>query len=140
MPSRASVAGNSVIAAVEEACALYGVRCYRQQSRAVTVVGAGGRPRPMFVGQWKDRFGTRHTSGMPDLLLSPNIGFEDREGFPVLICAVLWVECKAGTGKLNSEQQAFKEDAEEAGAYYIECHDSAEQVMRWFDAQHVRKR
>jgi hypothetical protein len=44
MPSKASIAGNSVVAAVEEACAIYGVRCYRMQSRAVTVVGAGGAP------------------------------------------------------------------------------------------------
>lgn len=136
MPSKASVAGNSVVSAVEMACALYGVRCYRQQSRAVTVVGAGGRPRPMFIGQWRDRNGALHHGGMPDLLLTPRVTFSRGDE----VCLALWVECKAASGKLNGEQKAFKEDVEEAGAYYIECRDSADSVIRWFEAYDVRRR
>jgi hypothetical protein len=133
MPSRASVAGNSVVSAVEEACALYGVRCYRQQSRAMTVVGAGGRPRPMFVGQWRDRFGTLHTSGMADLLLTP---FISQAG----CVTALWVECKSGTGKLTLEQQLFRDDVQKAGAYWLQVRDSADQVLQWFDDFNVVKR
>jgi hypothetical protein len=140
VPSRASIAANSVVSAVEQACALYGVRCYRQQSRAITVVGAGGRPRPMFMGQWRDKEGTLHYSGIPDLLLTPCLCFGDGEGFQVHQCVVLWVECKAGAGKLNPKQKAFKEDVEEAGAFYIECRDSADSVIRWFEAYDVVKR
>jgi hypothetical protein len=140
VPSKASVAGNSVVAAVEEACAIYGVRCYRMQSRAVTVVGAGGRPRPMFMGQWRDKEGKLYYGGMPDLLLTPVLTFDDDER----VCAdgvavTLWVECKAGTGRLGTEQQAFKEDVEEAGAFYIECRDSADSVIRWFEAYDVKR-
>jgi hypothetical protein len=137
VPSKASVAGNSVVSAVEMACALYGVRCYRQQSRAVTVVGAGGRPRPMFMGQWRDREGTLHFGGMPDLLLTPRVFWDGGQESATL---VLWVECKAGTGRLSEEQQAFREDAQDAGAHYIECRDSADSVIRWFEAYDVRRR
>ena len=135
--SKASAAGNSVVQAVEQACAIFGVRCYRQQSRAVTVVGVGGRPRPMFMGQWRDRNGTLHYAGIADLLLTPNIRWES--GFVECVTA-LWVECKAGTGRLTDEQKAFKEDVEEAGAYYIECHDSADQVVQWFLDHGVQRR
>jgi hypothetical protein len=139
VPSKASIAGNSVVAAVEEACAIYGVRCYRMQSRAVTVVGAGGRPRPMFVGQWRDKTGKLYYGGMADLLLTPMLCFEDATGCP-RIAVALWVECKSGAGRLNPNQQAFKEDVEEAGAFYIECRDSADSVIRWFEAYDVRRR
>ena len=61
-------AANAVVGSIEEAAAIYGVRCYRMQSRVFNVVGIGGRPRPMFVGGWKDRFGTSHKGGMADIL------------------------------------------------------------------------
>ena len=138
--TKASVAGNSVVAAVEEACAIYGVRCYRMQSRAVTVVGAGGRLRPMFMGQWHDSNGVLHRAGMADLLLTPKVGFEDGDGFPASCCVALWVECKAGTGRLSAEQEMFRDDVTEAGASYIECRDSADSVIRWFEAYDVRRR
>jgi hypothetical protein len=141
--TKASIAGNSVVAAVEQACALYGVRCYRMQSRAVTVVGAGGRPRPMFMGQWSDKTGKLYYGGMPDLLLTPVIQMESQRTATYavdFVAVALWVECKAGTGRLGTEQQAFKEDVEEAGAFYIECRDSADSVIRWFEAYDVRRR
>jgi hypothetical protein len=140
MPSKASIAGNSVVAAVEEACSIYGVRCYRMQSRAVTVVGAGGRPRPMFLGQWKDKTGKLFYGGMADCLLTPVINICGIADVNDRVAVALWVECKAGTGRLNPNQQAFKEDAEEAGAFYIECRDSADSVIRWFEAYDVRRR
>lgn len=85
----------------------------------------------MFMGQWRDKRGTLYYGGMPDLLLTPFVGDA---------CCVLWVECKAGTGRLSANQQAFREDAEDAGAFYIECRDSADSVMRWFEAYDVRRR
>jgi hypothetical protein len=137
--TKASVAGNSVVAAVEEACAIYGVRCYRMQSRAVTVVGAGGRLRPMFMGQWHDSNGVLHRAGMADLLLTPKIRLDDSIGEDYIATA-LWVECKAGTGRLSAEQEMFRDDVTEAGAFYIECRDSADSVIRWFEAYDVRRR
>lgn len=142
MPSKASVAGNSVVAAVEEACAIYGVRCYRMQSRAVTVVGAGGRLRPMFMGQWHDSNGVLHRAGMADLLLTPAINLNDYSSdlAPQLVAMALWVECKSGSGRLSAEQEMFRDDVTEAGAFYIECRDSADSVIRWFEAYDVRRR
>lgn len=140
MPSsKASSAANSVVQAVENACAIFGVRCYRQQSRAVTVVGVGGRPRPMFMGQWRDKNGTLYYGGMPDLLLTPRVEELIKPGF-LRATAVLWVECKAGTGRLNENQKAFRDDVLEAGAHYIECHDSADQVVQWFLDHGVQRR
>lgn len=140
MASKASVAGNSVVAAVEEACAIYGVRCYRMQSRAVTVVGAGGRLRPMFIGQWHDSNGVLHRAGMADCLLTPKIQIEDGCGDHPWCAVALWVECKAGSGRLSAEQEMFRDDVTEAGAFYVECRDSADSVIRWFEAYDVRRR
>jgi hypothetical protein len=109
------------------------------QSRAVTVVGAGGRLRPMFIGQWHDSNGVLHRAGMADLLLTPRIRLEDSQGDD-WVTTVLWVECKSGTGKLNAEQEMFRDDVTEAGAFYIECRDSADSVIRWFEAYDVRRR
>lgn len=135
MPTRSAAGlGNSVVKAVEMACAIYGVRCYRQQSRAVTVVGVGGRLRPMFMGQWRDRNGALYSRGMADLLLTPWIGMPTFGH-----CEVLWVECKAGTGELSKEQKAFRDDVKDVGAHYIECRDSADPVVAWFDRHSVRR-
>src|SRR5271169_5827101 len=71
--SRRQSAGNAAMSAVEGAAGLYGVRCYRMQSRTFTVTGAGGRDRPMFIGAWHDRCGIVHSKGMADFLLTPRI-------------------------------------------------------------------
>jgi hypothetical protein len=77
----------------------------------------------MFMGQWRDKTGTLHYAGMADCLVTPKVG----------CCAIaLWVECKAGTGKLRAEQKAFQEDVEDAGAFYLVCYDSADALIEWF--------
>jgi len=139
--------GNSVVAAVEEACAIYGVSCYRMQSRAFSVVGKGGRQRPMFMGQWRDRFGDLHRAGMPDLLLTPRLMFVECVPFRLpcrhtttTLAVALWVECKAGRGELSEQQELFRDDALAIGAHYLEARNSADQVIQWFKAFDVQRR
>ena len=79
-------ASNAVVGAVLNAAALFGVQGYRMQSRQFTVAGEEGRPRPMFMGQWDDRFGTHHYAGMSDVLLSPKIKITPT----VRVATVLW--------------------------------------------------
>jgi hypothetical protein len=137
-------ASNAVVNAVEGAAAIYGVRSYRMQSRAFYVPGEGGRTRPMFMGAWKDRFGTIHRKGMADILLTPHVKVAftspDGENFTAVYRTIpLWVECKFGTGKLEREQILFRDDVVEAGAHYIEAHDSADAVVAWFEANGVKR-
>jgi hypothetical protein len=138
MPTKVNAA-NAVVSAVEMACALYGVPCYRQQSRAFQVVGKGGRQRPMFIGQWRDETGQLHFAGMADLLLTPQVLWRTQNPCFNRVCVPLWVECKAGSGRLSVDQQAFRDDVLAAGAYYIEAHDSAAPVVDWFEAHGVKR-
>lgn len=146
-------ASNAVVSAVETAAAMFGVRCYRMNSRTFKVVGASGRERPMFMGQWKDELGTVYHKGMADLLLTPRITVNPSSSLvhipmntpagspikPVSVCVPLWVECKSGSGVLTKEQKAFRDDVIKAEAFYIEAHDSAEEVIAWFEAMQVRR-
>ena len=96
----------------------------------------------MFMGQWRDREGTLHSAGMADLLLTPRMMCESRYsvlGLTVQIAAAVWVECKAGSGALRPEQRAFRDDVEQGGAVYIECRDSADPVVEWFNRNGVRR-
>lgn len=125
-------ASNAVVSSIEQAAMIYGVRSYRMNTRTFQVVGAGGRERPMFMGQWRDRFGTIHFKGMGDLLMTPFV--------PVAgMCVALWCECKAGTGRLTGDQQLFREDVEEAGASYLLAHDGPDVVIEWFQKMGVRR-
>ena len=122
-------------------------------SRTFQVTGAGGSERPMFMGQWRDEFGTLYRKGMADLLLTPRIVINQTltlnhvpmntpagvSAKPFTVCVPLWVECKSGSGVLTTEQRAFREDVRKAGAFYIETHDSADEVIAWFEAMRVRK-
>jgi hypothetical protein len=134
---------NAVPNAIETACQLFRVRCYRMNSRAFQVVGAGGRQRPMFIGQWRDRLGVIHHSGMSDLLLTPLVTrVEDYDtkqfiALPIPLAIALWVECKAGTGSLRTDQKLFRDDILASGSHYLEAHDSADQVIAWFNAHGV---
>lgn len=139
-------ASNAVVSSVENAAAIYGVRCYRMQSRTVQVKGAGGRERPMFMGAWKDALGVPHYKGMADVLLTPKIkvltrsirnGLLTEESF--VYAVALWVECKSGTGELRKEQVEFRNDVLAAGAFYIEAHDSADAVIEWFKQMGVAR-
>jgi len=128
--------------AVESTAGLFGVRCYRMQSRVFTVPGAGGASRPMFVGAWHDRTGVIHHKGMADFLLMPRIWFgrDMTNGFkPVRITVPLWVECKAGEDRLSEDQLAFRADVEDAGAFWICCHDSSESLLEWFKKMGVER-
>jgi hypothetical protein len=125
-------ASNAVVSAIESAAAIYGVRSYRMNSRTFMVPGAGGRERPMFMGQWKDENGETHRQGMADLLLTPRIPVVTATVGRVLMSVPLWVECKSGSGKLEPEQKLFRDDVTKAGAFYIEAHDSAQAVIDWF--------
>ena len=118
------------------------------------VTGAGGRERPMFMGQWKDDLGEIHKKGMADLLLTPKIPVSHlagkslihipmntsmKEEQPAFVCVALWVECKSGSGRLEPEQKLFRDDVLKAAAFYLEIHDSAEDVIEWFEQMGVRR-
>lgn len=134
-------ASNSVVSSVEQAAAIYGVRSYRMQSRVFDVVGTGGISRPMFIGLWRDRFGDSHKGGMPDLLLTPKVPFVNTfNGVLAMSVAVaLWVECKSGGASLTPQQRLFRDDAIEAGAFWIQARDSAQAVIDWFDQYGVKR-
>jgi hypothetical protein len=142
-----------VVSAVLNAAALYGVQGYRMQSRQFTVVGAGGRQRPMFMGQWDDRFGTHHYAGMSDVLLTPKIMIVPEElksslgtSIPTIakplilrIATVLWCECKSGKARLGYEQEAFRENVIATGGYWLECRDCATALVAWFQEHGVER-
>lgn len=143
--SRASEGANSVVAACEEACERFSVPVYRMQSRVFTVVGKGGRNRPMFVGKWKDGLGVSHTKGMADLLAHPKVWHTSY---------ALWIEAKFGSGKQGesakresncicgqpiNHQKHFQDYVESKGASYIVAQDCADAVIQWFKENGVTK-
>lgn len=148
-------AANAVGNAVEQAAALFDVACYRMNSRTFTVVGAGGRERPMFFGQWRDRNGIEHKGGMADYLLMPRITMAVLNGAPpgfvpmnrpagsipekIRVVVPLWIECKSGKGDLEPSQRDFRDDVIARGAYHITCHDSADNLMAWFELMGVQR-
>ena len=149
--SRTSQAANGLMSAIEDVCGLWGVHLLRMQSRTFTVTGAAGRSRPMFCGEWTDDLGYKHRSGMADFLAMPRTSFIPLESripnvdisLQLGICsytAPLWIEAKTGSGKLTPDQQAFKEYVEHAGAFHLELHDSADELMEWFKNHGVKKR
>lgn len=144
--SRASAAGNSVMKAVEDVCGLFGVPAIRMQSRTFMVPGVGGRERPFFVGEWTDALGVKRRKGMADMLLQPRVNITYEANFkgakvkiPLSFTVPLWCECKAGSGTLSSDQQAFREWVLSIGAAHICVTDSCEQLMEWFRAKNVEK-
>lgn len=141
--SRASAAGNGVVKAVEDVCGLFGVPVLRMQTRTFTVPGAGGRERPFFVGEWTDAMGVKHRKGMADLLLMPQIRIkqclEHRPQQMLYVTIPLWVECKAGSGKLEKDQREFKDWVMSIGAAYLCVTDSCEALMDWFKNYGVEK-
>ncbi len=151
--SRASEGANSVVAAVEEACERFGVPVYRMQSRVFTVVGKGGKSRPMFVGKWKDGLGVWHTKGMADLLAHPEINYDTGDDYGAYSTPV-WIECKFGSGKQGesaareakcicgqpiNHQNHFQQYVESKGAAYIVAHDCADAVIDWFKRNGVTR-
>lgn len=138
---KASQAGNSVVQATETVCGMYGVPCFRMQSRVMTVVGAGGRSRPMFMGKWTDNDGVEHFGGMADLLLMPTIKLWCGDcRAPIEATVALWVECKAGSGALSKDQRAFRDFVLSAGAQHLELRDSADDLLTWFKLRKVERR
>ena len=137
---------NAVVQSCEQAAALFGVASYRMNSRTFQVVGAGGRERPMFMGQWTDRYGEVHRKGMADLLMTPRI---ELTGLRWLlddpnkerICSVvpLWVECKFRSGHLEPEQRLFRDDVLAREAFYLEIHDGPDALIEWFKSKGVRR-
>lgn len=128
--------GNANMAAVASAAALYGVPYYRMQSRTFTIEGAGGRDRPMFMGGWNDRTGIFHAKGMADFLLTPRIKLLVPD---FMVCVALWVECKAGKDELSAEQEAFRDDVQAAGAFWICCKNSCDELLTWFKEHGVTR-
>ena len=155
--SRSSDAGNAVVYAAEQVCALYGVQVTREQSRMFNVQGVGGRWRPMFFGTWTDTnwrlthyAGKRLTniwnSGKADLLARPRIRLPIT-GDLIEVAAKyfrfsvpLWIECKAGKGSLEPAQNAFKIWVESNGDSYLLLHDDVRPLIEWFDSHGVEKR
>jgi hypothetical protein len=125
--SRSSEAGNAVVAAAQQACALYRVPCWRMNSLPVMVPKRGGGMRPICVGQWIDGNGETRNAGMADLLAQPAIELD----FPI-VTVPLWIECKAGSGKLTPDQKDFRDFVLGIGAYWLELRDCADALLAWF--------
>jgi hypothetical protein len=134
---RTITASNAVVTAAEQTCAYYGVRYYRMNSRTFKVVGAEGRERPMFMGQWQDRTGTIYRKGMADLLCTPRIHLGPHGEYPATVA--LWCECKSGSGRLTPEQVLFRDDVLDAGAYYLQLNDGPDDLLRWFAQMGVKR-
>jgi hypothetical protein len=141
-------AGNAAMSAVEDCAAFYGVRYYRMQSRVFTVPGRGGKDRPMFMGGWRDEYGVMHTKGMSDFLLTPRIAIpgpvtgpttKTPQLMPHYVCVPLWVECKAGRDELSQDQIDFRDDVTKAGAFWLCCKDSYEELIAWFQEHGVTR-
>lgn len=142
--SRASAAGNGVIKAVQDVCGLYGVPLLRMQSRTFTVPGVGGTERPFFVGEWTDAQGVKHRRGMADLLLMPAVHVQvipagESRAVVMNTTIPLWCECKAGEGKLETEQKAFRDWVISIGAGYLCITNSCQELMDWFSSYGVKK-
>lgn len=137
--SKASDAANAVVNAAAQVLDLYGVRYTREQSRVIQVEGAAGRWRPMFFGQWVDDFGVKHNSGKADLLARPRIWAATVLAGTVAgrISVPLWIECKAGKGRLSPDQIAFKNWVEANGDEYMLIHDDVRPLITWLDEHGV---
>lgn len=132
--SKASDAANAVVNACGQVLDLYGVRYTREQSRTIMVEGAAGRWRPMYFGRWIDDNGEVHTSGRADILARPRIL---RDGWVISI--PLWIECKAGKGRLTTDQAAFRKWVEDNGDHYLLIHDDVRPLIAWLTLRNVRK-
>jgi hypothetical protein len=128
-----------VVNAVLNVAALFRVQAYRMQSRQFVVAGEGGRERPFFVGQWNDLDGNHHYAGMSDVLLTPRIKFPIYETHSIRLVVPLWVEAKSGNARLSDEQEAFRDNAIAGGAYWLECRDSADALLAWFEEHGVER-
>lgn len=93
----------------------------------------------MNIGDWTDRFGSKHTAGMADYLLTPRILCKTLDGLSRWTAIPLWAECKSGSGDLTRDQKLFREDVMEAGAYHLIVRDSADALLAWFEEMGVRK-
>jgi hypothetical protein len=135
---------NAVVYAAEQVCGLYGVQVTREQSIRINVPMPGDARgwRPIFVGQWKDNFGTVHRSGRADLLARPRILISMGVG-PVHECyqsVPLWIECKSGEGRMSADQIEFKNYVESNGDAFLLLHDDVRPLLAWFDEHGVEKR
>ena len=132
---------NSVMYAVEQVCALYGVQVTREQSRQFNVQGAAGRWRPMFFGSWVDNFGKKHNKGKADFLARPRVCdycivdsvIEARVSVP------LWIECKSLKGRQTPDQAAFETWVKSNGDEYLLLREDVRPLISWFDAHGVSK-
>lgn len=131
--------------AVEQVCGLYRVEILRMQSRVLTVPGAAGRSRPMFFGTWKDMNGVEHFAGMADFLARPRIRFNwgvsalDPVGYNTLYTVPLWIETKAGKGKISADQEAFRHYVQQNGEFYISVKENFDELIAWFQAHGLRE-
>jgi hypothetical protein len=131
---------NALMYSVGEVCALYSVRLFRIQSRTFTVVGAAGRTRPMFIGQWTDDNGTVHYKGMADLLARPKIEVHMPHALdPAIVTVPLWIECKSGDDKLSADQEAFRHHVTNNGEFHITIKDDLRPLMQWFDEHGLKQ-
>lgn len=140
--SKASIAANSVIYAVEQVLDLYGVQHTREQSRVVNVPDdrRPGGFRPMYFGKWVDDFGEVHASGRADILARPRIAvYTSPLGTELFQSIPLWIECKSGAGRLTHEQRAFQSWVTSNGDVYLLIHDDVTPLIEWLDMRKVKK-
>lgn len=141
--SRASDAANAVVSSVEQVLDLYGVQHTREQSRVIQVQDSRRQSgyRPMYFGKWIDDFGNVHASGRADLLARPRIFayYSETHNDEVYLSTPLWIECKAGKGRLSPDQEAFRDWVKSNDDSYILIHDDVRPLMEWLDAHGVKR-
>lgn len=147
--SKASEAANAVVYSVEKVLDLYGVDYTREQSRCVMVQDDRRSCgfRPLYFGEWKDAAGNLHRKGKSDLLARPRVPlvmwtpYSDFATLPdaPLITVPLWIECKSGKGRMESDQIAFKNWVESNGDAFLLIHDDVRPLIAWLDSNSVKK-
>jgi hypothetical protein len=114
--SRASQNANAVVRSVCDLLAVHKIWHCRFNTGAVS------------VGKRFFRYGVK---GAADVLAIVNLypmlgGYKDID--PQL---VIWVECKAGTGRQSPEQFAFQREVEAAGHVYLITRDGPDNLLAW---------
>lgn len=114
--------GNSVVRAVLDLLGYEKVWAQRMNSGAQIIPG-NGNPARRFV-----QFGSK---GMADVLATPYIIFQHPGcGALFTLPAVLWIECKFGTGRQSADQKEFEQLVTSAGHFYLLA-KSSDDVLAW---------
>jgi hypothetical protein len=135
---------NATAYAVIQILNLYHVQYTREQSRVLNI-GASSDARgyrPMYIGDWVDAEGKRHSGGKADFLARPRIQLQPVPGVTMRLPTMsvpLWIETKAAGGKMSPNQHAFKRWVEKNGDTYLLIVEDARPLLTWLDDHGVER-